>query len=745
MTKGTKRAVTVVDHDTVLEFFRRPAYVPMTAGELAEALNLRGAGQKALMQLLHQMVSNGEIVMIRKTRYTLGAVADLVTGRLEIKRSGDGYLMDTGVDFAVKIDRGTVGTALPGDRVVVRLEPPRHGVPEWQRHGHIIRLVERAKRVVVGTLRSTGKFLYVVPMDPSYHQDFYVPEAKGAAIDDRVVIQFTNWENAHVNPEAEIMEVIGPADNPSLDTLAVMRNYNLPDAFPPAIIHEAGTVASRLTDHGRRLDLRNKFIFTVDPVTAKDFDDALSLERDAAGMRVLGVHIADVSHFVTPGSALDREAVERGNSVYLPDKVIPMLPEELSNGLCSLKPGQDRLTFSVFMTFDSAGKMIGTRCDRSVIHSKLRLTYEQALAVLETPEGMKCREASVSPEVMGLIKDVCGLAMQLRQLRMQKDALNIDLPESQIIIGKDGMIEDIRPVINDVSHQMIEECMVAANEAVDRELSNRGVKLIHRLHEPPAEDKLLLLREELKDMGYQPGDLRPRGSLMQFVRRIKDTPLAHSAQMAILRSMKRAIYSSKEGGHFGLAKKYYAHFTSPIRRYPDLVIHRLLAAALEKRPTPYKPDELERISLHCSETEQQAEQAERDLLEIKKYRFLLQQLDAGKPLVYDAVVVKVANFGLFVELGDLDVQGLVHVSTLSETFVRFDPGAKALRVGKDAYKVGTKVRVYAARVDFDKRRIDFVPAKEQPKEKESGSGGKRKGESGQQGAGRSGRGRRHRR
>lgn len=730
MTMVKRRAANQIDHATLLELFRRPEYVPMTAGELADALNLRGAGQKALMQLLHQMVGNGEIVVIRKTRYTLGAAADLVTGRLEIKRSGDGYLTDTGVEFAVKIDRGTMGTALPGDLVVVRLEPPRSGVPEWQRHGQIIRLVERATRVVVGTLRSTGKFLYVVPMDPAYQQDFYVPEAKGANLNDRVVIQFTNWENRHVNPEADIIEVIGPADNPSLDTLAVMRNYDLPESFPEEIIHEAGKAATRLTEHGKRLDLRNRFIFTVDPVTAKDFDDALSLERDSEGLRVLGVHIADVSHFVTPGSALDREAMERGNSVYLPDKVIPMLPEELSNGLCSLKPGQDRLTFSVFMTFDSAGRMVRARCERSVIHSKLRLTYEQALAVIETPDGMRCREESVSNEVMGLIKDVCGLAMQLRQLRMQQDALNIDLPESQIVIGKDGMIEDIRPVINDISHQMIEECMVAANEAVDRELSHRGVRLIHRLHEPPAADKLQLLREELKDMGYQPGDLRQRGNLMQFVRRIKDTPLAHSAQMAILRSMKRAVYSSKEGGHFGLAKKYYAHFTSPIRRYPDLVIHRLLAAVLEKRATPYKPDELERMALHCSETEQSAEQAERDLMEIKKYRFLAQQVEAGKPLVYEAVVVKVANFGLFVELDDLDVQGLVHVSTLSETFVRFDQGAKALRVGKDIYKVGTRMRVFAGRVDFDKRRIDFVPAK-------AAEAGKRNGDAkGQQGQGR---------
>ena len=708
---GNRRTGRQVDHDTVMELLRRPDYAPMTVDEMAGALGLGGAGRKALADLLRQMMANGEIVAIRKIRYTLGAPADLVTGRIEVKRSGAGYLADSSQPFGVMVDRGDMGTALPGDRVVVRLEPPRHGAPEWQRHGQVIRIVERARRVVVGTLRSTGKFFYVVPMDPSYQQDFYVPDAAGAKLDDRVVVQFTNWENRHVNPVAEIIEVIGPADNPSLDTLAILRNYDLPEKFPEDVMAEAERSAARLAEPGRRLDLRQKFIFTVDPATARDFDDALSLELDGQGRRVLGVHIADVSHFVRPGSALDREATERGNSVYLPDKVIPMLPEELSNGLCSLKPGQDRLTFSVFMTFDGEGRMIGARCERSIIHSKLRLTYEQALQVLETPAGMRSKVPGVTDDSQRLLQDICGLAMTLRQRRMNQHALDIDLPESQILIGKDGMIEDIRPVVNDISHQMIEECMVAANEAVDRELSQRGVRLIHRLHEPPAEDRIELLRDELRDMGYQPGDLRQRGNLMQFVRRIRSTPLAHSAQMAVLRSMKRAVYSAKEGGHFGLAKKYYAHFTSPIRRYPDLVIHRLLAAALERRATPYRPEDLDRLSLHCSETEQAAEQAERDLMEIKKYRFLAQQLEQGKPLEYEAVVVKVANFGLFVELDDLDVQGLVHVSTLSESFVRFDAGARALRAGKDVYKVGTRLRVFAARVDFDKRRIDFAPVR----------------------------------
>jgi ribonuclease R len=711
MPKRTSQ--NTITHEAILKFFQKPEYTPMTLEELAAAFVLRGEGLKTLEQLLHRMVMNGEIVTLRKTRYSLGAPADLVTGRLELKRSGDGYLTNLEAQQGdVRIDRANVGVALPGDLVVVRLESHRHGAPEEQRHGQVIRIIERAKRVVVGTLRITGRFLVVSPIDPSYQKDFYVPDAKGANPNDRVVIQFQNWDDPHVNPEAEVIEVIGPADNPSLDTLAVMRNYELPETFPIEVMQEAEGSAARLAEHGKRQDLREKFIFTVDPATAKDFDDALSLERDDQGGRVLGVHIADVSHFVFRGGKLDQEAIKRGNSVYLPDKVIPMLPEELSNGLCSLKPGQDRMAFSAFMTFDAVGRMTQARFSRSVIHSKLRLTYEQALQVIETPDGMLCPVPDLPPGAPALIKDVCELAMQLRRRRIQNDALDIDLPESQIIIGPDGMIQDIRPLINDISHQMIEECMVAANEAVDREISQRGMKLIHRLHEPPTEDKLDDLTMELRDMGYQPGNLKQRGMLMEFVRRSRNTPLVHAAHMAILKSMKRAVYSSKEGGHFGLAKKYYAHFTSPIRRYPDLVVHRILAAALEGKSNPYPADELERIAVHCSETEKTAQEAERELLEIKKYRFLSQQLEEHKLRVYDAVVVKVMNFGLFIELDELDIQGLLHVSSISDQFVRFDPGAKALRAGNEVFKQGTTVKVTVTRVDYEKRRIDFALLRE---------------------------------
>ncbi len=700
--------------ESILEFMRRPDYTPLTSNEIAAAFELRGGGRKALAQLLHRMIISGDIVLIRKARYSLGAPADLVTGRIELRRSGDGYLDATATTPAVRVDKTSLGTALPGDLVTVRLEPSHPHAPEPYRTGTVIRIIERARRVVVGTLRTTGRFLYVVPLDPAYQQDFYVPDAQGAAVNDRVVIQFTNWENRHVNPEAEIIEVIGPADNPSLDTLAIMRQFNLPEGFPEDVMREAEQSAGRLGTPGKRLDLRGKFIFTVDPATAKDFDDALSLEYDGEGRRVLGVHIADVSHFVTRGGVLDRDAQGRGNSVYLPDKVVPMLPEELSNGLCSLKPGQDRLAFSVFMTFDNAGRMVVSRFAKSIIRSRLRLTYEQALTVIQTAEGMRCRVENVTADTVTLIRSVCDLAMQMRSRRFAEHALDLDMPENQIVIGPDGTIVDIRPVVNDVSHQMIEECMVAANEAVAHELTKRGLRILHRLHEPPSEERIDDLTVELRGMGYQPGNLKHRRSLAEFLKRIRSTPLAHCAQTSVLRSMKRALYSAEKGGHFGLAKAHYSHFTSPIRRYPDLIVHRILQASLEGKGTPYGFEDLKRLAQHTSDTEQNAQEAERELVEIKKYRFMEQQLKTRSAQVYDAVVVRVMNFGLFVELESLDIQGLVHISTLSDSFVHFDPTMHALRAGQKVYKLGAHVKVRVAKVDFDKRRLDFVLQEAKP-------------------------------
>jgi len=717
--------------DRIVTLLGERGAAPLSASEISAALQLKGKNAKHLQKWLHALALRGEIVCIRSNRYALGARADLVTGVLDVARSGNGFVEGTGesAGCTVFVPSDNLSTALPGDRVIVRIERTAAGAPaaresaaragvarEGRLTGTIIRILERTRRDIVGTLRSTGRFLYVVPVDHAYRQDFYVPDAAGANLNDRVVIRFTGWPNRHVSPEAEVVEALGPADDPSVDTLTIVRHYGLHDAFPERVVREA-EAASALMDHpGRREDLREQYVLTVDPARARDFDDALSLAADAAGNRVLGVHIADVCHFVKAGSALDRAAAARGNSVYFPDTVLPMLPEQLSNGVCSLRPDEDRLAFSAFLTVDAAGRVKARRFAKTIIRSRLRLTYEQAMSVLSRgrpPEG----GPRVPPEGVRLIQAIGALAQQLRARRFARHALNLDVPESEVVIGPDGRIREIRTVANDESHQMIEECMVAANEAVAADLADRAVPSIARLHEPPNGDKIEELTAQLVGMGFQPGDLHERENLAAFLRSIEGEALAHAARVAVLRSMKRALYSATATGHYGLAKKFYAHFTSPIRRYPDLVVHRQLAAALARGDadarrrghggTPYGKSELAAIAEACSLTERTADEAERALLEIKKYRFLEAELAAGTPGVREAAIVAVMNFGLFVELLDLQLQGLVHISAISEAFVRYDRRRQTLAVGQQAFKVGGRVRVRVKAVDFDKRRIDF--------------------------------------
>nr|MBC8453516.1 RNB domain-containing ribonuclease [PVC group bacterium] len=385
--------------DRIIELLGKGKKRPLTAAEIAAKLKIPSKSGKRLQKALNRLVASGNIIRIRNNRYSLGKSADLVAGKLSVIRSGNGFVQPADAGDEVFVKSRDMGTALPNDRVLVRLSSKMSagGRDTGKQNGKIIRIIERSRNDIVGTLRSTGRFLSVVPIDPIYSHSFYVPKKGGAELDDRVVIRFTEWKNKHVSPEAEVVEVLGPADNPSGDTNAVIRHSNLRVDFPDEVVSEAGAVSSRMTDSGSRKDLRNSYILTIDPEKSRDFDDALSLTKDNAGNRVLGVHIADVSHFVEKGSALDKEALLRGNSVYLPDKVIPMLPEQLSNGICSLKPNEDRLAFSVMLTIDSNGKVISSSFAKTQIRSKLRLTYQQVLPVIKK-NGEK-KESAKRPDI----------------------------------------------------------------------------------------------------------------------------------------------------------------------------------------------------------------------------------------------------------------------------------------------------------------------------------------------------------
>lgn len=679
-----------------------------TAKDICRTLGFRGKQIKRLHDLLAEMVRDGEIVKIRSGRaYTLGKQVDLVTGPLRMVRNGAGNVTERESGRVVWVERDDLDTALPGDIVTVRLY--RRG---GEMKGKVINIIERSARDIVGTLFATGNFLHVIPLNPVYRKDFYVPDANGAKPGERVVVRFTGWANRYVAPEGEIVEVIGPADKPSLDTLTIMKQFDLPEEFPVGVVSEAEKVTTRLARPGKREDLRDLYILTIDPATARDYDDAISLQVNERGERVLGVHIADVGHFVRPGSRLDREARERGTSVYLVDKVVPMLPEQLSNGVCSLRPDEDRLTFSVFMTFNQAGRMTGRRFVKSKICSKLRLNYEQALVLLK---GERTAEVAQVPTVAReLLKEGWRLAKQLRAGRFAVAALDLEVPEVEVVLDAEarmtGMV--VRPY--DEAHQLIEEFMVAANEAVATELWTRGIKILARLHEPPDSEKIEELQANLALLGFKTGNLGEPKILAKFLKEIAEHPLRYHAHTMVLRSLKRAIYSAEKIGHFGLAKSYYAHFTSPIRRYPDLTLHRQLADYLDGKGGKMPQEELMATALLATEREQIADDAARQLIEIKKFRFLQQQLDEKSLVVYDAVVAKCTNYGVFIDIPTMAMGGMIHISNLSRQFVRYNTAAETLSAGGQTYRIGTKLRVTVVRVDFNARRADFVIADEEP-------------------------------
>ncbi|MBR3957592.1 MAG: VacB/RNase II family 3'-5' exoribonuclease [Kiritimatiellae bacterium] len=501
-----------------------------------------------------------------------------------------------------------------------------------------------------------------------------------------------------------------PGKTPKEDTAAVMKFYKLPKAFPPAVLAEAKRISARpLSDaeikRSGRLDLRRKFIFTCDPQSARDYDDALSLETDRKGNRVLGVHIADVSHYVKPGSAIDREAYRRSTSVYLCDKVVPMLPEELCNGVCSLVPDEDRLAFSVFLTFDKNGEVVKRSFSKSVIRSKARFTYEQVMAVIRGKS-----DARIGSREAKTIRAISALAQQIRAKRFAAGALDIEIPEAEVILDSNGEMTGLVTRPYDESHQMIEECMVAANEAVAKELWTKGIRILARLHEPPDDEKIDMLRAELKGLGIKAGNISNPHVFAQLLQTIKRNPLYPTLAMMVLRSMKRAVYDASAIGHFGLAKRYYAHFTSPIRRYPDLTLHRQLADYIAGDSAKRPPKLLATWAKHTSEREEIAAEAERGLLEIKKYRLLEDQLQTRQVLDYDAVVSKCTPFGCFVDIPELAVSGLVHVSLLSRRFVKYNEHDQSLSApGGGSWRAGSRLKVHVAKVDFQQRRVDFTP------------------------------------
>jgi len=490
--------------------------------------------------------------------------------------------------------------------------------------------------------------------------------------------------------------------------LSIIRKYHLPVEFPRAALEETSAIPETVTADAidGREDLRGQFIVTIDPDDARDFDDAIHVE-DIKGGWQLGVHIADVSAYVRPGSGLDREAQRRGNSVYLPDRVIPMLPERLSNGVCSLNPHVDRLTHSVFLQFDRNGRMRQSRFARTVIRSAHRLTYKKAFAILKNPARDELGER---------LQTAWKLAALLRKKRFEHGSLDLDMPEVKVVVDKKGKPIRFERVENDESHQLIEEFMLAANEAVARELKNRGIPTIYRVHENPEAERLGEFREFVLAHGIPVGDLTHRSEVQKLLAAISGTVEEHPLKIALLKSLKRARYATTPLGHYGLAKTNYTHFTSPIRRYADLEVHRALAERDLPRRTLRAMPQLSAIADHISATERNAAEAEIDAVKMKKLEFFESQLQARNPQIFDAVVIDVRNYGLLVELPEILLTGLVHVSTLADDFYIFSTAQRRFigRQRRRSFAVGNKLRVHVARVDQFKRQIDFAIADLRP-------------------------------
>src|SRR5947199_4045505 len=707
--------------EQILALLVSPDYRPLDKSELAKALGRKSGVRMRLNQALRELERAGEIARIRKNRYVLPAEADLVTGTLSIHQAGYGFLItEKPGESDIFVAAENTGTAMHGDRVVVRISRNQpYARAKGRQEGRVIRILERAHDTIVGTLQHSRNFHYVVPDDPRIVHDVYVRPVKDrrsetvATVGDKVVVRLEPWESRHVNPEGDIIEILGPASAPGVDMLSIIRQYHLPIEVPGDVIDQANRISE--TVEARQLegreDLRKEFIVTIDPDDARDFDDAIHVEKLENGGWHLGVHIADVAAYVAPASALDREARRRGNSVYLPDRVIPMLPERLSNGVCSLNAGVDRLTHSVFIQFDKNGVAKSARFARSMIRSAHRLTYKEAYAILKSaPRDRLGERLHVAWE----------LASLLRRKRFAHGSLDLDFPEVKVWLDNNGYPAKLERVENDESHQLIEECMLAANEAVARELKKRAIPTIYRIHENPDPEKLAEYREFVLSFNYNVGDLAHRAEVQRLLAAIRGKPEEQALKIGLLKSLKRARYFPQPLGHYGLAKPNYLHFTSPIRRYADLVVHRALAQRDGKQQPRIDMSQITSIAEHVSTTERVAADAEIESARMKKLEFFQRQLDERNPQIFRAAIVDVRNYGLAVELPDALITGLVHVSSLADDFYLFEPAQRRL-IGsrsRKRFSLGDAVLVFVVRVDTFKRQIDFAIASEAPRKRD---------------------------
>ncbi|MBN2373455.1 ribonuclease R [bacterium] len=699
-----------MDKEQIIRFMSEAPY-PMGISELCRRMDVPKPEQNIFKGFLKNLEAEGEIILIKGGRYGLPQRMNLAVGRVQAHPDGYGFLIpDKAGQPDVFINAANMKGVWDGDRVVVRVEAVRN---KKRYEGKVIRVLSRGHHQIIGRYEGTKRLGYIVPLERRLTEDIVVPkkQSQGAKKGDIVVARIVQHPTPQRSPIGQIIEILGREGGAGLDEEIIIRNRELPVDFPDECKEEAGKISQKvLPDHiAGRLDLRDQLAFTIDGESAKDFDDAVSIEDLGNGDVRLWVHIADVGFYVKPGGKIDKEAYKRGTSVYFPDRVLPMLPFDLSDGICSLKPDEERLALSVGIDFGPRGGIKDYQIRETVIKSKARLTYTLCGKILEgRVDKDELRRWSYIIPSLNLMN---SLSKKLRKRRQQNGSLDFDLPEPEIILDVSGNVQDILKLQRNDSHLLIEEFMLMVNQIVATYLVNMNYPAIFRIHELPDEEKLMNLFEAVNPLGYSfpsPDKIKAK-DLQKLLAKAKGRPEEQLLNMLVLRSMKRAIYAVKNIGHFGLAMPIYTHFTSPIRRYPDLIVHRLIRGVWGQKKLCIGgaglQEYLEKAADHSSARERIAEDAEREIVDLKRVRYMQDKLGGE----YTGIISGVTSFGIFVELDDIFVEGLVHISSITDDFYHFNEAGHQLkgeRTGR-IFRLGDKVKIRVDKVDLERRQIDF--------------------------------------
>lgn len=690
----------------ILDIINADSYIPMKLKELAIILNVSRENRDELEEVLQALLAEGKIGVSKKGKYGKPS-ENILVGKYEGNSRGFGFVSTEGEDEDIFISESHANGALNGDTVQVVLRSSKSGK---RREGEIIKVIEHAITEVVGLFQQSKNFGFVIPDNSKISRDIFIPleKSKGAVTGHKVVVKLTNYGGKDKKPEGVITEIIGHINDPGTDIMSVVKSMEIPVEFPDEVMKQAEDIPNEVSgkDIAGRLDLRNVKMVTIDGDDAKDLDDAISLVKEN-GKYILGVHIADVSNYVTENSPLDKEAVKRGTSVYLVDRVIPMLPHKLSNGICSLNAQVDRLALSCIMEIDDKGNVTGHKIAETVVNIDKRMDYTTVNKILEHNDEKAIEE---NRELVDMFRQMNELALILREKRHKRGSIDFDFPESKIVLDDKGHPIEIKPYERNSATKLIEDFMLIANETIAEDYFWQELPFVYRSHDIPDSEKMLKLGLFINNFGYAikgEQEIHPK-ELQKLLEKIAGTDQETLISRLTLRSMKQARYTTASTGHFGLATKYYCHFTSPIRRYPDLQIHRIIKENLrggisEKRIRHYESI-LPQIAENSSKTERRADEAERDTDKIKKVEYMEKHIGE----VFDGVISSITNWGMYVELPNT-IEGMIRINDLLDDYYYYDEDNYEL-VGSDTkrrFKLGQAVKVEVIRTDKLLRQIDF--------------------------------------